>query len=218
MQQKDQKRKAPAESREKAGIPGSSQPSSSDASRPAALPVDPFFFLKQNAVSIKEAETASELLALNCETREHGLTLTAEEAHSLAEAGTQALADNRRFEFGSSALPMLARTFATSPYVNQREWYETLARLCDIFYRFKSETYERLGDVELTEIMRDAFDGSCHGSLELLEGRELERMARRVRSGYAPSTAPEDDAPDDGGFDYDEGDDDDGFMPHRQLF
>ena len=80
MQQKDQKRKAPAESREKAGIPGSSQPSSSDASRPAALPVDPFFFLKQNAVSVKEAETASELLALNCETREHGLTLTAEQA------------------------------------------------------------------------------------------------------------------------------------------
>ena len=78
------------------------------------------------------------------------MTLTAEEAHSLAEAGTQALADNRRFEFGSSALPMLARTFATSPYVNQREWCETLARLCDIFYRFKSETYERLGDVELT--------------------------------------------------------------------
>lgn len=218
MQQKDQNRKAPDASREKAGISGLSQPSSSNAERPAALPADPFFFLKQNAVSVKEAETASELLALNRETREHGLTLTADEARFLAEAGTQALADNRRFEFGSSALPALARAFASSPYVNQREWCGTLARLCDMFYRFKSETYERLGDAELTKIMRDAFDGSCHGSLELLEGRELERLARRVRSGYAPSTAPEDDAPDDCGFDYDEGDDDDGFMPQRQLF
>lgn len=218
MQQKDQKRKAPDASREKAGISGLSQPSSSNAERPAALPADPFFFLKQNAVSVKEAETASELLALNRETREHGLTLTADEARSLAESGTQALTDNRRFEFGSSALPALARAFASSPYVNQREWCETLARLCDMFYRFKSETYERLGDAELTEIMRDAFNGICHGSLELLEGRELERLARRVRSGYAPSTAPEDDAPDDCGFDYDEGDDDDGFMPQRQLF
>lgn len=218
MQQKDQQRKAPAASGGKTSISGLSQPSSSNAERPAALPADPFFFLKQNAVSVKEAETASELLALNRETREHGLTLTADEARFLAEAGTQALADNRRFEFGSSALPALARAFASSPYVNQREWCGTLARLCDMFYRFKSETYERLGDAELTEIMRDAFNGSCHGSLELLEGRELERLARRVRSGYAPSTAPEDDAPDDCGFDYDEGDDDDGFMPQRQLF
>lgn len=218
MQQKDRQLKAPAASGGKTSISGSPQPSLSNAERPAALPADPFFFLKQNAVSVKEAETASELLALNRETREHGLTLTADEARSLAESGTQALTDNRRFEFGSSALPMLARTFATSPYVNQREWFETLTRLCDMFYRFKSETYERLGDAELTEIMRDAFDGSCHGSLELLEGRELERLARRVRSGYAPSTAPEDDAPDDCGFDYDEGDDDDGFMPQRQLF
>lgn len=34
--------------------------------------------------------------------------------------------------------------------------------------------------------MKDSFDGKCEGSLELLSERELEKMARNLRYGYAP--------------------------------
>lgn len=129
---------------------------------------------------------------------------------------TEALADTGRVEFGGSALPKIARSFAPSPYSSRRGWYDELVRLTEIFYRFKSETGDRLGDDELLSIMRRAFDGSCGGSVDLLEGRELDILARRVRSGYTAGTEELDETlPDD---DYDEGDGSDGFTAERTLF
>jgi hypothetical protein len=32
--------------------------------------------------------------------------------------------------------------------------------------------------------MKTAFDGVCQGSIDLLSGRELDRLARNLRSGY----------------------------------
>ena len=99
---------------------------------------------------------------------------------------------------------------------SRRGWYDELVRLTEIFYRFKSETGDRLGDDELLSIMRRAFDGSCGGSVDLLEGRELDILARRVRSGYTAGTEELDETlPDD---DYDEGDGSDGFTAERTLF
>ena len=152
----------------------------------------------------EEARAAAELLAVNRETAVYGLSLTEKEARSLAAVRTEALADTGRVEFGGSALPKIARSFAPSP------------RLTEIFYRFKSETGDRLGDDELLSIMRRAFDGSCGGSVDLLEGRELDILARRVRSGYTAGTEELDETlPDD---DYDEGDGSDGFTAERTLF
>ena len=37
--------------------------------------------------------------------------------------------------------------------------------------------------------MKNSFNGRCQGSLELLAGRELEKMARNLRYGYAPDYA-----------------------------
>lgn len=131
-------------------------------------------------------------------------------------AAEEALADTGRVEFGGSALPKIARSFAPSPYSSRRGWYDELVRLTEIFYRFKSETGDRLGDDELLSIMRRAFDGSCGGSVDLLEGRELDILARRVRSGYTAGTEELDETlPDD---DYDEGDGSDGFTAERTLF
>lgn len=163
-----------------------------------------------------EARAAAELLAVNRETAVYGLSLTEKEARSLAAVRTEALADTGRVEFGGSALPKIARSFAPSPYSSRRGWYDELVRLTEIFYRFKSETGDRLGDDELLSIMRRAFDGSCGGSVDLLEGHELDILARRVRSGYTAGTEELDETlPDD---DYDEGDGSDGFTAERTLF
>ena len=122
--------------------------------------------------------------------------------------------DTRRVEFGESVLPDLARGFAASPYVGRQSWYETLERLVGIFFRLKDETYDRIGDAELIALMREAFDGPAHGSVDLLEARELDTLARRVRSGYSAGVDELDEVlPDD---EYDEGEDD-GFTAIRRL-
>ena len=52
----------------------------------------------------------------------------------------------------------------------------------DAFYHFKTETEARVGDEALLRYMKQAFDSSCHGSLELLTGTALPEMARRLRA------------------------------------
>jgi hypothetical protein len=46
--------------------------------------------------------------------------------------------------------------------------------------------------------MKAAFDGVCHGSLDLLTGRELERMAKNLRFGLPADYDGEYEEDDDG--------------------
>ena len=66
-----------------------------------------------------------------------------------------------------SVIEKLIHFFAGSPYTNAENYEETLHRLTDIFYSFKRDTWESVSDNQLIEFMKDAFDGSCRGSLEL---------------------------------------------------
>jgi hypothetical protein len=63
---------------------------------------------------------------------------------------------------------------------------ETIRELTEIFYSYKNETLDMISDNELIKFMRNSFDGVCQGSLELLSERELARMARNLRYGFAP--------------------------------
>lgn len=47
----------------------------------------------------------------------------------------------------------------------------------------KMETMDIVSDDELIDFMKEAFDGFCKGSLELLAGRALPMLAEHVRSG-----------------------------------
>ena len=157
---------------------------------------------------------AAGLLAVNRDTAGYGLVLSPAEAHELAEVRAHELADTRRVEFGESVLPDLARGFAASPYVGRQSWYETLERLVGIFFFFFFYTYDRIGDAELIALMREAFDGPAHGSVDLLEARELDILARRLRAGYSAGVDELDEIlPDD---EYDEGEDD-GFTATCRL-
>ena len=75
----------------------------------------------------------------------------------------------------------LITAFCDSPYMNKQNYSETLERLLEIFYYYKNETDERLSDNELIDYMKTFFNGSCEGSLELLESREMDSLARALR-------------------------------------
>jgi hypothetical protein len=75
----------------------------------------------------------------------------------------------------------LIKAFCDSPYMNKQNYSETLERLLEIFYYYKNETDEKLSDNELIDYMKTFFNGSCEGSLELLESRELDSLARALR-------------------------------------
>lgn len=113
-----------------------------------------------------------------------GLALTEEQARELVVSHHASLASHRRVEFGYSILKPLIFTFCDSPYVDRDNYLDTLKRLQDIFYEYKSECGEELTDEELLNFMREQFDQTCHGNMDYLETTCLERFARKIRSGY----------------------------------
>ena len=100
--------------------------------------------------------------------RRAGLPLTAAQAESLLAHQEQTLLNLGRVDFSGGILPKLIDAFADSPYVPAADWADTLARLTELFYAFKSETRDAMADDALLVSMRRLFDGACGGSLDAL--------------------------------------------------
>lgn len=123
------------------------------------------------------------ILSCNEVTCQYGLTLTAEQAQALVLSRNQSVKASGRIELGGGVIEKLIHSFAGSPYINTENYEETLHHLIDIFYSFKSDTWEAVSDDRLIQFMKDAFDGSCKGSLELLEAREMAQLSSHIHSG-----------------------------------
>lgn len=125
------------------------------------------------------------ILAANDDTARFGLQIRADEARALAAAREATLISTGRIEFGPGITDKLMRAFCNSPYVSNDNFAEVLHRLTEMFYYFKNETLDAMGDDDLISFMQERFDGVCKGSLSLLEGRELEALAHAIRFGEA---------------------------------
>lgn len=125
----------------------------------------------------------SHILRCNDTTKNFGLVLTQKEATHLVEVRGQSLKKNGRFEFNTGIIEKIIQEFCDSPFISSHNYTETIEELIDIFYQYKNESLDLIGDDELLTFMHEAFDGVCKGSLELLSNRELERVARNLRFG-----------------------------------
>lgn len=126
----------------------------------------------------------------------YGLALTEQQAVAVLKARDKALSATRRLEFGPSIIDKFIWAICDSPYVTRGNYAETLEELVALFYEYKNETVDRMTDDELIGYMEKCFNGPCQGSIELLGGRELEQMARRIREGHPITCAEEDDEED----------------------
>ena len=136
---------------------------------------------QNNAASLMRNKAADKLLFYNDESIKHGLVLTKEQAIRLLETKDEELRYHGRLEFGEGIIGKLITAFCDSPYMNKQNYSQNLERLLEIFYYYKNETDEKLSDNELIDYMKTFFNGSCEGSLELLESRELDSLARALR-------------------------------------
>lgn len=140
-------------------------------------------FLLQQTEKAVEKIAVSKLLSLNAVTENFGLLLTESDAIEIIQTQKNSLKKNYRFEFGTDTVSKLIFTFSDSPYLTQSHYAETLHDLIELFYYFKSETSEALDDDTLIALMKDYYDHVCEGSMELLEMKDLETMARNLREG-----------------------------------
>lgn len=130
-----------------------------------------------------QKQAVNEVMKYNDLTAKYGLVLTEKQATALVETRAQSLIKTGRIEFGGGIIDKIIFEFCDSPYIASSNYEEVLHELIEIFYYYKSETLDMLSDSELIEYMRKAFNGVCQGSLDLLFSRELDDLARNLRSG-----------------------------------
>ena len=126
-----------------------------------------------------------EIIKCNEFTIEYGLKLSEEDTKSLVETRSEALSKNGRIEFRGGIVNKIIAEFCDSPYISQYNYVSTINELIEIFYYYKNETLDFISDDELIHIMKEFFDNSCQGSLELLQDRELYRVAHNIKYGVA---------------------------------
>ena len=143
--------------------------------------MDKNFMLIPSVMMNKLAIT--EIIKCNEITSRYGLILSEVEAQELVETRTEALSNNGRIEFAGGIFNKMIRNFCDSPYLSQFNYAATLNDLIEIFYYFKNETLDEISDDELISLMKKYFDGKCQGSIELMQNRELESLARNIRYG-----------------------------------
>ncbi len=135
--------------------------------------------------SLIQKQAVDEIVKCNDFTFRFGLTLSHQDALELVETRTFSLKGNGRIEFSGGVIEKIIKEFCDSPYISRHNYVETLHDLIEIFYYYKNETLDLLSDDDLIKLMKNSFDSKCQGSLELLSGRELNKMARNLRYGYA---------------------------------
>lgn len=135
-------------------------------------------------LSARRPETLhAELKACNTASACFGLLLTETEIAQLEQSRQKTLRKTGRVEFGGGVLRGLVQAFCDSPYLDSREYADTLEALQELFYDFKNECGEILSDDELLSAMRLVFDGSG-GSLDYLTAAGSDLLLRAARTGF----------------------------------
>lgn len=137
-----------------------------------------FMFLPNQLVN---HQAVTEIINCNEKSCIYGLVLSQKDANELVETRNESLNKNGRIEFGGSIIQKLINEFCSSPYLNQSDYADTLHELIETFYYLKNESLDIISDNELISLMKENFDKRCHGSIELLQGRELEKLAHNIR-------------------------------------
>ena len=124
-----------------------------------------------------------EIIRCNDFTRKFSLALTAKEAAALVLTRAESLKACGRIEFGGGSIEKLIRAFCDSPYITPENYAETLHELIECFYFYKNDTLDLCSDDEMIAFMEKSFNGVCHGSVDLLREREMEKLGVRLRYG-----------------------------------
>ncbi|WP_425446511.1 DUF6323 family protein [Dethiothermospora halolimnae] len=132
-----------------------------------------------NSKAIKESYV-TELLKSNKKIKKYGLTLTSKEVSKIVEVRNDILENYDRVELGIQVTKKLIEDFSSSSYVDENDYIFVLNELQEIFYYLKNETEDRIGDIQLIDIIRKCFENECGGSVELLKSK-LQEFVKEFR-------------------------------------
>lgn len=125
--------------------------------------------------------TIKQIVELNETTEKYGLSLTKEQAIDLVNNRNTILKEVGRIELGGGILEKLIYEFCDSSYIDKEEYLYILEELTNIFYEYREEFDGKLTDEQMIKYMKNKFETTCNGSLELLAYKELEYLKEHLK-------------------------------------
>ncbi|GKX67139.1 DUF6323 family protein [Inconstantimicrobium mannanitabidum] len=125
---------------------------------------------------------ANELLKINEQINEQGLVITLEDAKQIINTRDKVLNNYGRVELSLQATEKIMKLFSYSSFINQNNYVRSINDLQETFYYLRNETKDKISDDKLIELMKDLFENSCEGSIELLNSL-LEEFSVNYRKG-----------------------------------
>ena len=139
-------------------------------------------FKSEQLVSAQNKVIAGQLISLNEEIAEHGLTLSEADCKDIAEFRHEALIESERVEVGLGAAGRIVREFADSGYVNKYNFRQIVEDLLECFYTLKNETEEKASDDLVMEFLHYLFEEVVGGDTsKLYEAQALDDFVSQVR-------------------------------------
>jgi len=124
-----------------------------------------------NSMNLAQREQqVNEILQLNDESSKYGMVLSTDDVLQLLEARNGFLQHIGRIDISIEVSKSIISNFSNSSFMAPEIYVATLHELHQIFYYMKNETQDKIGDDALIKLMKDYFETSCGGSLELLKG------------------------------------------------
>ena len=120
------------------------------------------------------------LTELNSTTVEYGLVLTVKQINRLTTAVQKALKDSDRIEFGAGVMPILAAEFCASVFITPENYANALEALIHVFFEVKTAVCDRISDKNLIRILKDYFENSCMGSIDILRDRDIDVLIKYI--------------------------------------
>lgn len=137
-------------------------------------------------VALKES-----LTELNSTTVEYGLVLTVKQINRLTTAVQKALKDSDRIEFGAGVMPILAAEFCASVFITPENYANALEALIQVFFQVKTAVCDRISDKNLIRILKDYFENSCMGSIDVLRDRDIDILIKYIEMELDGGTSEE---------------------------
>ena len=109
-------------------------------------------------VLLQEQNQLSNVMKTNETTEQFGLSLTEQDAKLILAERKNALAEQKRIEFGGGIVTKIIYEFCDSDYIHQSNYVETIIRLQEIFYLYKNEMHDEITDDELLHLMKEQFE------------------------------------------------------------
>ncbi|MTI60936.1 MAG: hypothetical protein FH762_13355 [Firmicutes bacterium] len=123
----------------------------------------------------------NQLLETNLSSKKYGLKLTEKDVSEIIEDRERVLNHQGRVELDIKVTVKIIEFLYSSPYVNQDNYSDTVIGLQEIFYYLKSETDDKIADDILLNKIFKLYENICAGSLELLRGREADKLINKIK-------------------------------------